>query len=340
MIARVLVESLVLALLGLLAGVVYMMCFREERPSPARAELAAAQEKTAMTPDREFFLTHDGRQRRYLVHVPQGYDGSKPLPVVLGFHGGMGRAEGFRTQSRLNEAADRFGFLMVYPDGTGRTKMLTWNAVGCCGYAVQQKVDDVGFIRRLLDDLPTHYAIDARRVYATGMSNGAMFSYRLAHELADRIAAIGPVAGGDMARDGPRPTRPVPVVHIHGKKDPFAHFLGGKGPIAGVPHPSIPDTIAWWVKANHCQPEPVEVKEERDHTRTLYAPAPGTEGAPVLFYVLPEGGHAWPGGVDVTANLGTGKLIAEVDADALLWEFFAKHSLPAPAAPGTRDDKR
>src|SRR5262249_216902 len=144
MLARVIVEGLLIALLALAAGVIYVLCFQDERSLEAREGSGGSGERAVMTQDREHFLTHDGRKRRYLVHVPKNHDGTKPLPVVLGFHGSMARAESFRLLSRLNEAADRHGFLAVYPDGTGRTaRMLTWNAELCCGYAAQEKVDDV-----------------------------------------------------------------------------------------------------------------------------------------------------------------------------------------------------
>lgn len=280
------------------------------------------------TPDRQFFLHHDGRQRRYLVHWPPTADPAAPLPVVLSFHGGAGWAEIQREQSRFNEVADRHNLAVVYPEGTGRTRMKTWNAGTCCGYAVQANVDDVGFVRALLDELPALYPIDRRRVYACGMSNGGMLCYRLACEAADRIAAIGVVAG-DMGVDGPPPSRPVPVIHFHGLLDENARFHGGIGrnQVLPVPHRPIPETIAWWVRANRCAPQP-HITRRPDCEIHTYQPPPGEAGAPVVLYVLPEGGHTWPGGVDVTWRFNTGPLIETVDASTLMWEFFRRHALP------------
>jgi polyhydroxybutyrate depolymerase len=281
--------------------------------------------------DAEHHLEYDGRRRRYLVHVPKGYDGQKPLPVVLAFHGGMGRAESVRTQSRLNEAADKFGFLAVYPDGTGLTRLLTYNAGACCGYAVRKRVDDVGFVRRLItDDLPAHYrTIDRRRVYATGISNGAMLCYRLACEMPELIAAIAPVAG-DMVVEGPRPKRPVPVIHFHGLKDNNVPYAGGVGRNAVQPvrYRPVEEVIAWWAQVNGCGKKSAEVLKEADATRTTYEPPAGAAGAPVVLYALPEGGHNWPGGVDTTGHLGTGPHVTTVDATTLMWQFFAQHPLP------------
>lgn len=278
-------------------------------------------------PDRQVFLQHAGRQRRYLVHWPPAVDPAAALPVVLALHGGAGWAEIQREQSRMNEVADRHGFLVVYPDGTGRTRMKTWNAGTCCGYAVEAQVDDVGFIAALLDDLAVLHAVDPARVYACGMSNGGMLCYRLACELSERVAAVGVVAG-DMGVDGPRPSRPVPVIHFHGLLDENARFHGGIGSnqVLSVPHRSIPDTIAWWVRANRCAPEP-RIRREPDCEVHTYEPAAGSDGAPVMLYVLPGGGHTWPGGVDVTRRFNTGPLIPSVDASELMWEFFTRFAL-------------
>lgn len=274
------------------------------------------------------------RTRTYEVHLPPNYDGKSHLPVVLNLHGGGGNATVQRRQSKMDATADRHGFIVVYPEGTsGLGRFYTWNAGICCSYAVKWKIDDVGFIARLLDDLPTKYAVDTKRVYATGMSNGAMMCYRLACELPDRITAICGVAS-TMGVDGPRPTRPVPIMQIHGLKDPNAPFNGGVGPnaISPVEHKSVRAVIRWWCEVNHCNPQPVQVERTADFTMERFAPPEGVAGAPVVLYALTEGGHTWPGGVDVTPRLGTGRLIANFDADNVMWEFFRQFSLPA--APG------
>lgn len=298
-----------------------------------RITWAADQKRMTATPGiHEHFVTHEGRQRRYQVYVPRGYDGRAALPVVVGYHGGGSRPEAFREQAQLEPVADRHGFLVVYPDGSGRAiiagkRILTFNAGTCCGYALKNKVDDVGFTAALLDDLPRHYPLDEERVYLTGMSNGAMMVYRLACELSERIAAIGPVAG-DMGVDGPAPKRPVPVIHFHGQQDQNAPFHGGLGErsVQPNPHRSIPETIQYWIKFNGCQPQPVERQAERDFVRELYAPLANADGAPIEFYTLPDGGHTWPGGKDITAHLNTGRLIASVHASELMWQFFTHFS--------------
>lgn len=278
--------------------------------------------------DFDHTLVHDRRKRTYSVHVPSGYDGQSPLPVVLVLHGGASNAKTTRRQTQMDAVSDRNGFLAVYPEGTGRLGYLTFNAGTCCGYAVRYKVDDVGFIEAVLDDLARRYKIDPRRVYATGMSNGAMLCYRLACEIPERIAAIAPVSGA-MGVDGPRPKRAVPIIHFHGLLDQNAPFNGGVGEnaISKIPHRSVPDTIRWWCDVNGCDPKRPQIEQRPDCVIEHFVPETDS-GAEIIVYSLREGGHTWPGGVDVTPRLKTGKLIRSVDASSLAWEFFRRHSLP------------
>jgi polyhydroxybutyrate depolymerase len=283
--------------------------------------------------DSKHELKHDGRTRTYEIHLPPNYDSKTPLPIVINMHGGGGNATAHRKQTQMDAASDRYGFIVAYPEGTaGLGHFYTWNAGLCCGYSVKWKIDDVGFISKMLDEIEQKYAVDARRVYATGMSNGAMLAYRLACELPNRITAICGVAT-TMGVDGPAPTRPIPLLQIHGLKDPNAPFNGGIGPnaISKVKHRPVREVISWWCDVNHCAKQPAEVKETDDYIFERYAPPPGVSGAPIELYMLKEGGHTWPGGVDVTPRLGTGKLIASFDADSVMWNFFKQFQLD-PAA--------
>ncbi len=135
-------------------------------------------------------------ERTYLLHLPLAFDGKRSLPLVVVLHGGGGNAPGAVDMTGFSEKADKEGFVVVYPNGSGRLKnrLLTWNSGNCCGYALDSSADNVGFIRVLIDELEKTRAIDPKRVYATGMSNGGMMTYRLACELSDKIAAAAPVA--------------------------------------------------------------------------------------------------------------------------------------------------
>lgn len=272
-----------------------------------------------------------GRTRSYLVHVPPKYDPKKPTPVVLAFHGGGSNAEQMVRFCGLNETADKEGFIVVYPSGTGRfEKMLTWNGGNCCGYAQWNKVDDVAFTRALLDDLAKFANLDPKRVYATGMSNGAIMCYRLASELSDRIAAIAPVAG-PMGTEKCKPKRPVPVIHFHGTDDRYAPFKGGHGAksITTTQFYSVEHSIQAWVKANGCPETPTvaHLPDKADDGMTVQRKTygPGKEGAEVVLVEIKGGGHTWPGREPLVRFLG--KTTTDISANDLMWEFFQKHPM-------------
>jgi polyhydroxybutyrate depolymerase len=275
-------------------------------------------------------LAVGGQTRTYVVHAPPGLDPHKPAPVVLALHGATMTGPLMAWFSGLNVKADAAGFIVVYPNGTGRRSSYFWNAGTCCGEAAQQNVDDVAFVRAVLDDLVTAYRIDPRRVYVTGMSNGAMMAYRLAAELSDRIAAVAPVAG-TMACGECRPTRPVPVLHVHGTEDEFVPFGGGRGAksISDVPHRSVADTIATWVRANGCREEPAAVEELPDRTgdstkvtRTTYRG--DSAGAEVVLVTVGGGGHTWPGR---PGSAALGRSTSNVSANDIIWELFERHPM-------------
>ena len=273
----------------------------------------------------------DRRTRTYHVHIPRSYDGTKAFPVVLAFHGGLSRAESLIRACGLNEKADDAGFIAVYPTGTSRYgRLLTWNAGNCCGYAMRQKVDDVGFVRALLDDLAEIANIDSQRVYATGYSNGAMMCYRLASELSDRIAAIAPVAG-PMGAATCKPKRPVPVIHFHGTNDQFAPFTGGRVDfgLTTVHFYSVEHSIRAWVKANGCPEDPVVTNEpdasDDGMTVERRTCGPGKDGAEVVLMVVKGGGHTWPGRAPPYPHLG--ESTKDISANNLMWDFFEKHPM-------------
>ena len=271
--------------------------------------------------------------RGYNLHVPPKLE---PRPaLVLNFHGGGGHAIGQQKYARMDAVADREGFLVVYPEGTGPLdgSLLTWNAGGCCGSAVRDNVDDVGFVRKLLVDLSLRQAYDPARVYATGFSNGAMMSYRLAAELSERIAAIAPVAGAIAVERYPT-ARPVPVMHIHSVDDPRALYSGGLGPPfpmtnARVMHLAAEAGLADWAQANGCTGAMAqgERKDWQGHTATLFA-YPGCR-AEVLLWKLTGAGHVWPGGDPDYFPKLLGPGTAVIDANEEMWRFFSRHKLPA-----------
>ncbi len=270
-----------------------------------------------------------GEQKRtYLIHVPKGYDPKKPTPVVLALHGAAMNGPMMVWFSGLNTTADKSGFIVVYPSGTGTGPFLTWNAGGFKGKVAEGKADDVAFVGKLLDDLGTVVKVDEKRVYACGMSNGGMMCYRLAAELSDRIAAVAPVAG-TIAIDESKPKRPVPVLHFHGTKDSIVPFEMTKGKAPSfMKLKGVEDSIQTWVKLNGCDEKPKAdtLSKEGDEmkvTRKTYGG--GKDGSEVVLIVIEDGGHTWPGMKPPTSFMGKSAL--NVSANELIWAFFQKHKL-------------
>lgn len=280
--------------------------------------------------DRTRVLTVGGLERSYLVHIPAALDPAKPAPVVLAFHGGGTNAQSMEEISGLNRKADEAGFIVVYPNGTGRFKrVLTFNGGNCCGYAMHNRVDDVAFTRKILDDLAMRVNIDTKRVFATGMSNGAIMAYRLGSELSDRIAAIAPV-GGPMGTESPNPKRPVSVIHFHGTQDTFAPFAGGRGRwLSNTDFYSVDHSIQAWVEANGCRRDPVVTqlpdKFADGTTVILKTYGSGKDGAEVILVEIAGGGHTWPGREPPRRVLG--RSTRDISANDLMWEFFQRHPL-------------
>ncbi len=277
-------------------------------------------------------LVVGGMKRYYEFHVPPSYDKSRPTPVVLNFHGGGGNPRNHRRLSRMNQTSDRGGFIVVYPQGTKSRKRLwpgyAWNAGTCCGWAQENGIDDVAFTAALLDDLVKVVHVDRARVYATGLSNGAMMCYRLACELPDRIAAIAPVSG-PMQMPKCDPARPVAVMHFHGTRDEYAPFAGGKGPrsLPGQFFTSVDETIRFWLKAHGLQKNKPKIVKKGKAIGEYYILGKGNEK--VVLWKLEGGGHTWPGGKFGLLKEGTlGQMNMDISASDLMWEFFQRHALP------------
>ncbi len=206
-------------------------------------------------------LVVDGRERSYRLHIPPGLVPSAPSALVVGLHGGGGNGANLQAKVGLDAIADREGFLVAYPDGSGRLDdyLLTWNAGNCCGYALDEQVDDTAFLRAMVADIARTYSIDPRRVYATGMSNGGMMSYRLACEAADLFAAVAPVAGA-LNLELCEPSEPVSVLAIHGTADQHVLFEGGAPAVTVDSHPRIDQSVhyamTYWAARNGCSLEP------------------------------------------------------------------------------------
>jgi polyhydroxybutyrate depolymerase len=272
-------------------------------------------------------VSYGGRDRSYIVYVPASASRSGPVPVVLVFHGGTGTADSAIHMSGFSDVADRNGFVVVYPNGTGRLsddKLLTWNGGDCCGYAQQNNVDDVGFARAIVTDLGLHLNVDVKRIYATGMSNGAILSQRLACEAAELFAAVAPVSG-TLNFSPCRPSRPISVIEFHGTADQHIPYEGGYGPqsLVNVDFASVTASIGFWTAFDGCGANP-QTSSFQDVRHDTYTGCAGSTA--VELYTVVGGGHAWPGGQGGWAD--SDRPTMTISASDLIWAFFAAHPMP------------
>jgi polyhydroxybutyrate depolymerase len=286
---------------------------------------AGAASRPSRGTDRTGQLGFGGRTRTYLVHRPSAARAGSP--VLLVFHGGGGTAAGMARITHLNQIADRHAFVVVYPQGVENS----W-AGGLGGTPADQAgVDDVGFVRALIDQLARSDRVDTTRVFATGLSSGGFMAHRLGCDLSDRIAGIAPVAATLPSAVAPicAPPHPMPVLEMHGTLDPLVPFGGGhvrgRGP-GGRQALSAPDTTAHWAHVNGCPSPPhtatlPSTAPDQTQIRTdTYGPCPA--GSVVLF-TIEGGGHTWPGGEQYLPVAVVGRTTRQLDAGETMWRFFA-----------------
>ena len=273
--------------------------------------------------DYSFSLEFGGLTRIYRVHVPANYLPSKPAPMLLAFHGGGGNMD-YQADDKyfgLVSKSEQVGYIAVFPNGYSPLKsgkLATWNAGNCCAGARDKNIDDVGFIRQVIKNLKGQLNIDPNRIFATGMSNGALFSYRLACEMADTIRAIASVAGSD-GMSGCTPSRPVSILEIHAKNDEMVLFNGGAGRETKMlaNFVSVPETISRWVERNGCNTTPRRVLDTPGAHCDAYSQC--RSNVEVKLCVTDSGGHSWPGGRKVRTNEPGS---TAVSANDLMWDFF------------------
>jgi len=265
-------------------------------------------------------ITHDGIERDYILYVPEIYDGSTAVPLVLNFHGFGSSASQQMFYGDFRDIADTEGFLLVHPEGTTLIGNQFWN-VGFPG--LSSTIDDVGFTEALIDELATLYTIDLDRVYATGMSNGGFMSFLLACQLSEKIAAVASVTGSmtQDTFDDCNAQLPTPVLQIHGTEDDVVSYNENN---LSLP---IPDVISYWVDHNNCETTPttttlpdVDVSDGSTIEYSVYED--GDNGITTEHMKVIGGGHTWPGSVLNTA--GTNQ---DIDASLEIWLFFSRYDI-------------
>jgi polyhydroxybutyrate depolymerase len=281
--------------------------------------------------EEEVTTSFRGEQRWYIRQVPTGH-GPEPMPLVLNFHGYSAGAQSQVALAGLTPITEREGFVVITPNGSGPVPR--WD--------VTLDSTDVAFVGGLLDEVEDALCIDRNRVYATGMSNGAMMTSAVACAHAERIAAAAPVAGIlDVA--GCDPDQPVPFLAFHGTDDGYLAWNGGFGEqVASLPAPDgsgrtlgdllaenapawpdVPGSAAAWARRNGCATPPTEEVMAADVVRMEYDCPPGAEA---VLHRIDGGGHSWPGSTFSQAiERFVGVTSTSISASELIWEFFERH---------------
>jgi polyhydroxybutyrate depolymerase len=294
----------------------------------------------------------DYRQRPYDLYLPTSYEIAEPIPVVVALHGGGGRAESAITTtctdgdrdspSCLHNIAEREGFAVVYPNGSGfglLPNLKTWNAGGGTdGYnctsceACEGGIDDIQYLGAVLDDLESWMHVDTARVYFTGLSNGAAMSHRAACEMSDRIAAIAAVGGTNQyaATVNCDLIFAPSIMQIHGTEDPCWTYETSDAACvdtSGGLKLGVEESTAGWVERFNCSMEPVttELPDSSDDgtrtTRTVWSGC-ADGAAEVHLLTITGGGHTWPSGEPYLPERRVGRVTTDWDS-TLIWEFFS-----------------
>lgn len=281
-------------------------------------------------------VRHEGIPRTYHIYLPEGFKPQKSLPLVLALHGGGGTGRKFDqalSQGQLKAITNQRGVILVFPDGMnrqwsdGRTQHLKRN----------KSYDDVGFLSKVIDKMIDDYGVDAQRVYVTGISNGGFMSVRLALDLSDKIAAIAPVTAQlPLALQHKTPQQPVSVMIVNGTEDPIVPYQGGhvrlfkfgrsRGEIL-----STADTIEYFRLRNKCHSTPKKTSlpdtDPNDGTRVekeQYTDC--ADQTEVTLVKVIGGGHTWPSGAQYLNPKLIGRVSNDINAGAMIIDFFLKHS--------------
>jgi polyhydroxybutyrate depolymerase len=273
-----------------------------------------------------------GIERSFLLYTPEGYSGSASVPLVIVLHGAQGSGRQISEFTGFNGFADKKTFIVLYPDAFGGF----WNDGRTDEYSPSftAKIDDVGFISSLIDEMHSHYNIDQGRVYAAGFSNGGMMVFRLGIAIPERLAAVASVAGAlPKMLASATPAAAVPVLIINGTADRTVPWRGGRLYSRGRSHGetlSVVDTTLYWAAKNKCSAKtsvtilPTAAKTGRPAFRLMYTcTRPESD---VVLVALQGGGHTWPGALQyLTGATGAKRSEGVFNATAYILDFFVRH---------------
>ena len=268
-------------------------------------------------------ITHNGIKRDYRVYIPSSYVAGKAAPLVVNMHGYGSDDVQQEYYGEFRPFADAEGFLVVHPKGTAAP------GIGTLFFNVgffASPIDDTGFINAMIDEISKEYAVNQKKIYATGMSNGGFMSYELACTTTNRFAAIASVTGAITKLNFPKckNAAPIPVMQIHGTADATVPYLGNAQFLA------IDTIVNFWVKKNDCNPIAVktavpDINITDGATAERFVYSGGKNGTTVELWKVQNGAHSWPG-----AFVNLGVTCQDFNASKEVWRFFKQYSLITP----------
>lgn len=287
------------------------------------------------TPAPNLSLNVNGDERSYEIHVPDFPAPDAGWPLVIAVHGLGSDAAGVRARSGFDDIADEEGFIVAYPDGLARA----WIDAGIGDTIANTDIASLNldFFNALIDEIDSTYGLDERRIYVTGISNGGMFSFHVACNMSDRIAAVGLIAAASISQsfDNCDPAEPVAYIAFHGTSDTVVPYEGGQI-VPGFDElgefQSAHQAAEFWATVNGCQSEPAREQlpdTNSGDTSIAYRESwqPCESGRPVQLITLDGSGHTWPGHPPRGQRLGATNL--DIDASQMLWDFFEANPRPA-----------
>ena len=254
-------------------------------------------------------IVHDGIDREYILYIPNSYDGTSSVPLMLNFHGFGGSASQFMQEADMRSLAEANTFILVYPQGSCLDGSSHWNPCPIGGDN-KSTADDVGFIESMISEISSQYNLDMERIYAAGYSNGGMMAYGLANYKSDLIAAVASVSGTMLNCTGPT-SHPMPVVHLHGTSDGVVSYNGSND------WNSVQSTLEYWTSFNNTISTPtIDTDNTGGMTIEHYSYEQGDNAVSVEHYKYIGGDHVW-----------FNETYQGQNASELVWNFMSRYDI-------------
>ncbi|MDA9353968.1 prolyl oligopeptidase family serine peptidase [Flavobacteriaceae bacterium] len=250
-------------------------------------------------------IVHNGVNREYVLYIPNSYDGTSSVPLMLNFHGFGGSASDYMQEADMRSLAEVDTFILVYPQGSCLDGSSHWNACPLGGDN-KSDADDFGFVEAIINEISSQYNVDMERIYAAGYSNGGMMAYGLANYKSNLVAAVASVSGVMLECTGST-SHPMPVVHLHGTSDGVLPYNGSSD------WNSAQSTLDHWINFNNTDLTPT-ITSDNNIERYVYDQ--GDSSVSVEHYKFIGGEHVW-----------FSATFQDQSTSELVWNFVSRYDI-------------